>query len=230
MISPAREFDAPQSSRSQDVADYLSRMIETMQPGERIGTKDDLRQQLSVAMGTMNEAVRLLQERGLVTIKSGPKGGLFVASPNPLVNIGQLIIAIRGEPSTVREAESIRNALELLVVLAAVRDRTRTDIAAMRKLIKEMTKNVDDPHAFLITNWDLHARIAESGKERLLTSIYLLVSNVVRDQLKGVRPQPLLPQMSRERLRVHIDLVDSIINKDEAAARLAVERHAQEVS
>lgn len=224
MIAPLPEFELPQSSRAHDVADHLSRMIEGMRPGDRVGTKEELRQRLSVAMGTMNEAVRLLQERGLVTIKSGPKGGLSVAAPNTTVNLGQLVQASRGEPSAVREAESVRNALEPLVVLAALRDRERTDISELRKLIKEMAVNVDDPHAFRITNWNLHVRIAQSGDERLLTGIYLLVSDVLRDQLEEVKPSP---QTSREQLQVHVDLVSSIVDRDEDAARDALARHAR---
>jgi len=224
VIAPLSEFELPQSSRAHDVAGHLSRMIEGMRPGDRVGTKEELRQKLSVAMGTMNEAVRLLQERGLVTIKSGPKGGLSVAAPNATVNLGQLVQASRGEPSAVREAESVRNALEPLVVLAALRDRKRTDISELRKLIKEMAVNVDDPHAFRVTSWNLHLRIAQSGDERLLTGIYLLVSDVLRDQLEEVKPSP---QTSREQLQVHVDLVGSIVDRDEDAARDALARHAR---
>jgi DNA-binding FadR family transcriptional regulator len=221
MIAPLPD----QSSRAHDAADYLSRLIEDLRPGDRVGTKEELRQRLPVAMGTMNEAVRLLQERGLVTMKSGPKGGLFVASPNPLVNLGQLIAAIRGEPSAVREVQSIRNSLEPLIVLAALRDRDRADVSQLRKLIKEMAVNVDDPPAFLTTSWKLHTQIAQCGKERLLTGIYLLVSDVLSDQLKDLKQSP---QTSRERLQVHFDLVNSIVDQDEEAARDAIARHAQE--
>lgn len=224
------EFEVPQSSRAHDVADHLATIITQRQPGDRLGTKEELRQRLSVAMGTMNEAVRLLQERGLVTIKSGPKGGLFVASPDPLVNLGQLIIAIRGEPTTVRSAEAIRNALEPLVVDAALRHRKRADIVDLKRILRAMTVSVDDPHSFLMHNWDLHERIADAGEDRLLASVYRLVSGVLRDQLKSVEPTPLLPQLSRERLDIHARLVESIITRDEDAAREAVIRHAQEPS
>src|SRR3954468_545447 len=47
-------------------------------PGERLGTKDDLRQRFGVAVATINEAVRLLERRGLVEARPGPGGGLFV--------------------------------------------------------------------------------------------------------------------------------------------------------
>jgi DNA-binding FadR family transcriptional regulator len=222
------ELGLPQSSRSRDVADHLAGIIANRSAGERLGTKEELRQQLAVAMGTMNEAVRLLQDRGLVTMKSGPKGGLFVASPDPRVNIGQLIVAIRGEPTTVREAQAIRNALEPLVFHAAIRDRTRSDIAELKKILRTMKADVDDPHAFLVTNWRLHERIAECGKDKLLTTFYLVVSGVLREQLKSIEPTPMLPQMSRQRYDVHVELVQTIIDRDEANVDDVLRRHALE--
>src|SRR3954469_6790799 len=49
-------------------------------PGERLGTKDDLRQRFGVAVATVNEAVRLLEMRGLIEARPGPGGGVFVAT------------------------------------------------------------------------------------------------------------------------------------------------------
>jgi GntR family transcriptional repressor for pyruvate dehydrogenase complex len=42
-----------------------------------------------VAPATLTEAVRLLQERGLVTVRPGPKGGIFVARPDPFARLGR---------------------------------------------------------------------------------------------------------------------------------------------
>src|SRR3954453_5490905 len=48
-------------------------------PGSRLGTKDDLRRRFGVAVATVNEAVRLLEMRGLIEARPGPGGGVFVA-------------------------------------------------------------------------------------------------------------------------------------------------------
>lgn len=224
MIEPLREMNFSRS-RAHDVAGYLAERIAEMPPGNHLGTKDELRQRLSVSVGTMNEAVRLLQERGLIAVKSGPRGGLFANCPDPVVNFGQLIIAVRGEPTIISEAEAIRNALEPLIVMAALEDRKRSDIIQLKRILKIMASNVSDPHAFLITNWDLHARIAECAKQRLLSNIYLLVLSMIRDRLKDVAPSPGLPRMSLERLQVHEQLIESIIRQDVPASKEAVALH-----
>ena len=67
-------------------AEALAREIEeevsagVLNTGDRLGTKDDLRQRFNVAVATVNEAVRLLDNRGLVEARPGPGGGVFVTS------------------------------------------------------------------------------------------------------------------------------------------------------
>ena len=48
-------------------------------PGDRIATKDELRERFGVAVATINEAVRLLETRGVIEARPGPGGGIFVA-------------------------------------------------------------------------------------------------------------------------------------------------------
>src|ERR1700716_1586114 len=69
-------------SRAEAVARELEReILEGQEPGVRIGTKDDLRTRFSVAVATINEAVRLLEMRGLIEARPGPGGGVFVSRP-----------------------------------------------------------------------------------------------------------------------------------------------------
>ena len=70
-------------SRAELVARELEREIgDGLQAGERLGTKDDLRKRFRVAGATVNEALRLLEMRGLVEpalvcerARVGPTGG-----------------------------------------------------------------------------------------------------------------------------------------------------------
>ena len=68
-------------------AEALAREVEEeiaagiLSTGDRLGTKDDLRLRFNVAVATVNEAIKLLDARGLVEARPGPGGGVFVASP-----------------------------------------------------------------------------------------------------------------------------------------------------
>jgi len=63
-------------SRAEAVARQLeSEILGGLEPGVRIGTKEDLRVRFGVAVATVNEAVRLLEMRGLIEARPGPGGG-----------------------------------------------------------------------------------------------------------------------------------------------------------
>ena len=223
-----RSTELASRSRAQEIADDLAAQIESEIPtGTRIGTKEDLRLSTGAAMGTINEATRLLQERGLVTMRPGPRGGIFAATPSPMVRIGQTLVAVRDKP-TMSEASAIRDALDPLVVVAAARDRTRKDIRDLNGLVAAMEQLIDDDEGFLRSNWLLHERIARTIKADLLRNIYLGVHGILEEQLKSVVPNTKSLEYKKTRLEVHRALVESIAARDEKLALDAVHSHAQE--
>lgn len=227
----AKDVTGPAASRSRahEVADHLAAIIELqMSAGERLGTKEELRVRTGVAMGTLNEATRLLQERGLVTMRPGPRGGIFAAAPDPLVRIGQTLIAVQGSPTTISQASAIRAALEPLAATTAARDRTPDDIADLRRLLRAMGDLIEDDEGFLRANWVLHDRIASLIKNELLTSIYLAVHAVLKEQLKSIVPRTKSMAYKQARLEIHRQLVEAIAAGDEAATLRAVDAHAQD--
>ncbi len=72
-------------------------MAESADPGDRLGSKEELRQLCGVSVGTFNEAIRLLQARGLVSIRPGPGGGLFATEQSPMVRLGNSVLALDAE-------------------------------------------------------------------------------------------------------------------------------------
>ena len=74
-----------------------------------------------MARGTVIEAVRLLQDRGVITVRPGPGGGLFVAEPSSVVRLGRTLLTVEGDAAGVADAIAVREELEPLVTeLAAV--------------------------------------------------------------------------------------------------------------
>src|SRR5436853_2965979 len=77
-------------------AEALARHLETeivaeeFAPGDRLGTKDELRRRFGVAAATINEAVRLMDSRGLVSARPGPGGGVFVTDVSARSRLAQM--------------------------------------------------------------------------------------------------------------------------------------------
>src|ERR1700716_1097061 len=106
--------------------------------GDRLGTKEDLRQRFNVAVATVNEAIKLLESRGLVQARSGPGGGVFVAGPSARMRQGPLMRGFSGANTPIAASPGVRAALEPLVCRQAARHHTVADIRALRRIVDTM--------------------------------------------------------------------------------------------
>src|SRR5579863_6333424 len=95
----------PRISRAASVARQLEAWIraEDRSPGDRIATKEELRERFGVAVATINEAVRLLEGRGVIEARPGPGGGIFVARAAVRVALMHTVLGIAPQSTTYRD-------------------------------------------------------------------------------------------------------------------------------
>jgi DNA-binding FadR family transcriptional regulator len=213
-------------SRAEDLVAYVEEAIEQreLRPGDHIGTRADLRDETGVARATVNEAIRLLQERQRIVLRPGPGGGLFVAQTDPVVRLGRTLLTVHGEPLAVAGAIEVREQLEPLVAVHAAKHRTARDGRELKSLISAMERSVDDVTEFVSLNWKLHTRIAAISPNAVLRGTYVGLYEFV-NQVSLVNPQPRDAAYLEQRLRVHSELVAAILAGDVAAAQQVAEAH-----
>jgi DNA-binding FadR family transcriptional regulator len=197
--------------------------------GERLGTKAALQAECGVSKGTFNEAIRLLQHRGVITLRPGPGGGLFAAEPAPMVRLGNSLLELSQAATTVDDAIHIRDALEPLLIDEAVSHSSLQDIDCLWSWISRMTAAVeaDDAREFLTANWSLHRRIAEITPNQMLRSIYLNLMSIIDEHTVNVRSTEEAPldEYIAERLQLHVDIVQAIADRDPGRTSELMERH-----
>ncbi|HEX3964475.1 MAG TPA: FCD domain-containing protein [Trebonia sp.] len=213
-------------SRAEDVVVYVEGAIDQrgLRPGDHIGTRADLRDETGVARATINEAIRLLQERQRIVLRPGPGGGLFVAQTDPVVRLGRTLLTVHGEPLAVAGAIEVREQLEPLVAVHAAQHRTAKDGRELKSLITAMGSSLDDVTEFVSLNWKLHTRIAAISPNSVLRGTYVGLYEFV-NQVSLVNPQPRDAAYMEQRLRVHSELVAAILAGDVAAAQRVAEAH-----
>jgi GntR family transcriptional regulator, transcriptional repressor for pyruvate dehydrogenase complex len=192
----------------------------TLRPGDRLGTKSDLRRRFGVAAATINEAVRLLEMRGLLVARPGPGGGIFVTSAPARVRLNQFVLGYRWGEATVADYHVLRNALEPLVCREAAAYRRPADVAELREMLEAMRGNVEEPLRYLRDA--LHRRVARMCRNAPLHSFYLTVIDFLEDALEGA-------EFGRfdalEHLERHVELVDAIAEGPGERLETAIERH-----
>jgi DNA-binding FadR family transcriptional regulator len=174
MITGADSLLGARVSRAELVARELEREIDDeREPGERLGTKEDLRKRFGVAVATVNEAVRLLETRGMIEARPGPGGGVFVARRAVRVAFSHAVLGFKSGSTTYDECLEVRDALEPLIGGHAARYHRVNDIREMNRIVNSMEMVKNDPAAVFKCNWALHRRIAELCRNAPLRSMYL---------------------------------------------------------
>ena len=222
-------FDRHQT-RPEQAAEHLAAMAASAEPGDRLGTKEELRDACGVAVGTFNEALRMVQARGLVTVRSGPGGGLFASRQSPMVRLGNSMLTVDDDATSVAEAVRLLDALDPLLVEDALEHASDHDIAALRDQLDHMKVAVGnvDGTAFARADRNLYARIADISPSAILRSLYPMLLDVIAAHLSSLRPieDEHLPEDIDARYQLHAALVDAIADRDPRALDLVREHTA----
>jgi DNA-binding FadR family transcriptional regulator len=223
MADEARSLLASRVTRAEAVAREVEAEIldGSLPPGRRLGTKDHLRQRFGVAVATVNEAVRLLEMRGLIEARPGPGGGVFVAgSARHAQRRG--VLGFASGRASFSDCLEVRNALEPLVCREAALHHRDDDIRALRKILKAMERHADDPGAYLDLDFALHRRIAKMCRNAPLHSIYLTLIDVLQDAAAAGDVGELHGEADPA---VHRELVDAIAAGEGPWLDAVVDRH-----
>ena len=209
-------------------AGALAREIEeeisagVVKTGDRLGTKDDLRRRFGVAAATVNEAVKLLETRGLVVARPGPGGGVFVASPAERMRSGPMFMGFEWAEARVADYHEVRSALEPVICRHAARHRTEADIRALRAILASMSAHLDDPRAYAGYSAAFHRRIAKLTPNVPLRSMYVTLLDFFENDLAGTGlPDAVHPGS----IDVHRQLVDAIEHGEAPGLERAIRRH-----
>ena len=215
-------------SLSDMVADAIESSIREnhLPAGAKLGTKTSLLQQHAVAPATLNEALRILRERSAIVVKPGPGGGIFVADQPQLSRLAAEIVTLKAEGlANTNSAVEVLDGLDLVVAHHAAHFRTAQDIAELRTLRERLITAWPTPQSES-ANWAAHRRIADITPNLMLRSFYQnLVDYILAEDndptlgVTGFNPQ------SKERLTIHLDLLDAIIDGHEDRIDTILEAH-----
>jgi DNA-binding GntR family transcriptional regulator len=120
-------------------------------PGERIG-EEEVARSLGVSRTPVREALRRLQERGLLAIGAGRS--LVVAE----LSKGQVI-----------ELYAMREILEGSAARFAAQHANEAEIDMLHRLLDELDKHADDARMLVALNRRFHGAICEAAHNRYLT-------------------------------------------------------------
>ncbi|MBL5973628.1 MAG: FadR family transcriptional regulator [Candidatus Leucobacter sulfamidivorax] len=211
---------SPETSLAEQVAAQIEAMAREEEPGARLGSKDELRELVGVSVGTLNEALRIAQARGAVTLRRGPGGGIFSAHTTSLMRLGAQIVGMETSTHTLRDALRMRNALDPLALSDAVEHVSRFDIDDLRGILEGMQRAAEsgDVDGFIRGHWNFQSRVTSISPNALLRTVFVGLIEFLDEHAVAVMP---LGRDGQEGLRLQLDLHERMIAALEARDREA---------
>lgn len=217
-------------SRAARVADQIENTIfaSRLPVGAFLGRRTDLIERHAVSPSVMNEVLRLLDDRGLITAKPGPQGGVFVASELPQVRLGAFDLWFRGltvEPLKLFES---RAYLENLLAEVALSRATPADIAEMDRALDEL-RCAESPRVFFPATMRLHLVIGRASRLDLLVNLHESIVAILDGALARVDVIYTWERVRRQSLEVHGNLVQAIRDRDREVFAKVLRLHDQDL-
>ncbi len=189
--------------------------------GQKLPTEKEWCENLSVGRGTVREAFRILEARGLVEIKPGR--GAFLVSKKEL---GQEELAewfLQNEVE-LKDYIEVRSAVEPLCARLIARRASDSELEQLERVHQRFIRAVEEEDIAGMAKYDerFHRHIVECSRNKMLIFICKKIDECIRDfRLKTFQ----VPQNARNAIKAHQDIVDAIKARDEEVAELYAKRH-----
>ncbi len=128
---------AKQSRIFQDVVDQIQAAIldGQIQPGDKLPSERELGDMLGTSRGTLREALRVLEQKGLIEIRLGVGGGAIVKGPSGEQITESLAMLIRNQKVSLHHLAEFREDVEGTVAGMACAYASDEEIRRLEKLI-----------------------------------------------------------------------------------------------
>jgi DNA-binding FadR family transcriptional regulator len=194
-------FTPVQTRRTfEEAADQIAEKVRAgeLRTGDRLPGERSLAAQMEISRPTLREAVKVLVDAGVLEVRRGPGGGMYVATDVVPTDLVRHSASLRlAEIAAVLEA---RRLLEPQVALLAAERAGEEDFAAMERSIGAMRRIVDGgwhqrhEDRFLQLDVQFHLALARAaGNPTVETLIRILFRQleIARDMAMHV---PLVPE------------------------------------
>ncbi|UCD79184.1 MAG: FadR family transcriptional regulator [Desulfobacterales bacterium] len=201
-----------------------------LKPNDRLPSERDLCEMFGVGRPTVREALRVLDNMGLIEIGPGIKGSTVKD-----VDITQYMDAVREHLShlikvneeTIRDLWEVRKYIELGISLTAAHKARQTDIKKLRECIQRMEACGNDTRAYFPIAVEFHKYLAEATQNKIFYILWGMFQDIL---LKGYMPnlESLFPGGPARLLESNKTLLKAIESGDPDQIKHAMEVHTEE--
>ena len=223
---------AKQSRVFQDVVEQIQDAIISgkLSPGTKLPPERELKDRFNTSRGTLREALRVLEQKGLIEIKLGVSGGAIVKRIDAEPVVASLALLIRSGGVSLEHLAEFRIKIEgSLVELAATR--------ATKKDIKELEALFNQAKAYYEKNdWENFLKIDEKVHTYIGTMtrnpVFQFVQKTIHDNIHRYYEEylPMNKQRTLENLTDFEKIIDAMKVNDAKTASAIIMDHVKRFS
>jgi DNA-binding FadR family transcriptional regulator len=213
------------------VAQIRAAIIERkLQPGQRLPQERELCRLFDVSRSTLREGLRALEALGVVEVRPGATGGVFVAEPGG-DQVGLALEAlIHLSDATARDLAEFRDSFESETARWAAARATDREIEALRAVVAEFRRLADEDEAAVpwpvLAELDaqFHDAVAQASHNQVRVAIMLGIHRALYRSSTALAP--LMDRATRRSIARELDgITSAIAAHDTRLARQRMRRH-----
>jgi GntR family transcriptional regulator, transcriptional repressor for pyruvate dehydrogenase complex len=220
---PVFEIEPIRTTRTFEAAiEHLTEAVERagLQTGERLPNESVLAERLGISKPTLRQALRVLELSGLIDVRRGKSGGIFVATD--LVPAVALVSAVKLEERAAIDVLRARRVLERAVAHEATRCAAAADFAAIQRTIDLLERHLGERPSVMRADAMFHRALVRACHN---ATIQVAMQDVarglapIRDAYSGGLPR------DRETLDVHRRQLDAMRSRDLERLDVILDEH-----
>ena len=222
---------AKQNRIFQDVVDQIQEAIVDgrIKPGQQLPPERELKDQFNVSRGTLREALRVLEQKGLIVIKTGVAGGAIVRGVTTEQINENLGMLIRYRKVSLENLAEFREGIEGLVAAIAAERASDDDIVSLQALLDEAKQNIEQGQErwdeFIRVDEEIHMEVARITENTLFKTILETIYYNIHTYYESFLP--LDDRMVQENFQDLADLVAAIGGRDAVKAKAVARDHVR---
>ena len=213
---------AKQTKVFQDVVEQIQEAIfdGRLQAGQTLPAERVLKAMFNISRGTLREALRVLEQKGLIEIRLGVGGGSVVRAVDAEQISESLGLLIRSQRVSLNHLAQFREDVEGIVAAHAAEMRQENDIYKLKQLLAKaqacVAQGRSQRNAFLNIDKQIHMKMAEiTGNP-----IYISVLHSIHDNIHRYYER-FLSMEERELQENHQDLCNLVAAVEDGQRQLA---------
>ena len=203
-----------------------------LQVGDKLPSQRELVDMFETSRAPLREALRVLEQKGLIDVKRGARGGAVVKIPDTEPAVESLALLVRHRKISLAELSEFREGVEGNVAALAARRAAAEDIQTVKQLLAQAGELLEQGTGiwedFIRIDNAIHVAIARIAGNR----VYEFVLRMVHDNIRRYyEDHPLRDEhFLQENYQDLCDIVEALEKKQPTVVRSLMQSHVRRFS